>query len=171
MARRVGVLVLSALAAGCAYPISKELRSKAAPNLTFPMVLKNPDAYRGSVVIWGGHIIETLNRKDGTEFVVLETPLDSSGMPLEARYSRGRFIARTPEFFDPEVYRKGARVTIGGEISARETRPLGEIQYTYPVIAIRELYLWDEPRPEWRCRCYYTWPGPYYSWGWGYWWY
>jgi len=171
MIRKVVVLALAALVAGCAYPISKELRQKAAADLTFAMVLGNPDAYRGSIVIWGGHIIETRNRKDGTEFVVLECPLDVSGMPFESRYSRGRFIARTPEFFDPEVYRKGARITLGGEIVGKETRPLGEIQYTYPVVAIRELYLWDEPEPEWRWRCYCGWPDAYWGWGWGYWWY
>jgi len=169
MRRNPSVVALAVLLAGCSYPISRELRQKAAPDLTFPIVLANPDAHRGAIVVWGGHIIETRNRKNGTEFVVLESPLDASGMPLEARYSRGRFIARTPEFFDPEVYRKGARLTLGGQLTGKETRPLGEIHYTYPVVAIRELYLWDEPRPQWRCRCYYTWPGPY--WGWRYWWY
>lgn len=173
MDRRLVVVALLGLIAGCAYPISKELRRKAAPTLTFPMALKNPEAFRGSIVIWGGHIIETRNRKDATEFVILECPLDSSGMPLDARYSRGRFIARTPEFFDPEVYRKHARLTLGGQIVGKETRPLGELQYAYPLVAIRELYLWDEPQPDWRYRPYNTWPGPYWGWGWGwgYWWY
>ena len=62
MNRKVVVLALASLVAGCAYPISKELRQKAAADLTFAMVLGNPDAYRGSIVIWGGHIIETRNR-------------------------------------------------------------------------------------------------------------
>ena len=41
---------------GYTYPISRELREEVRTDLTFPMVLKNPEAYVGSVVIWGGRI-------------------------------------------------------------------------------------------------------------------
>lgn len=42
---------------GCAPIISKDLRSRVAREITFREVLKNPDAYKGKVVIWSGVII------------------------------------------------------------------------------------------------------------------
>ena len=57
-------------ASGCAYPISKGLRQEASKNLTFSMVLQNPAAYVGSVVIWGGEIIKTTNLKNSTEIFI-----------------------------------------------------------------------------------------------------
>ena len=42
--------VLSILVAGCAMPISKNLRDMADPALTFEQVKQNPDAYESKVV-------------------------------------------------------------------------------------------------------------------------
>ena len=83
---------------GCAYPISKELRQEASKEPTFPMVLQNPTAYSGSIVIWGGKIIEAHNVTGGSEIIVLETPLDYQEMPESEKYSQGRFIAKAQHF-------------------------------------------------------------------------
>ena len=157
--------LLLALAPGCMHPISKELRERATENLTFPMVCQNPAAHKGAIVVWGGSIIQTINRKDGTEILVLEAPLDSEGEPIDARSTRGRFIARTPEFLDPEVYKRGLRITLGGEVAGSESRPLGQIRYVYPAVAIQELYLWPE-MPVVRYRTH-GWYGPGFGWGLG----
>jgi len=63
--------LLLLLFSGCAYPISRELRQEAKESPTFSMILQNPTAYTGSIVIWGGSIIETVNTNEGTEIVVL----------------------------------------------------------------------------------------------------
>ena len=39
------------LISGCAYPISKELRQEARKDLTFSMVLQDPTAHIGSIVL------------------------------------------------------------------------------------------------------------------------
>jgi outer membrane lipoprotein len=158
-----GLLLL--LLSGCAYPISKELRQEAKESPTFPMILQNPTAYTGSVVIWGGSIIQTLNTNEGTSILVLETPLGYEEMPEGTRYSEGRFIARTPKYLDPEVYRPRRRITVAGEVIGREVRPLGDIQYVYPVIMIKEIHLWR------KYRAYpYYWYGPgWWGWSYGYW--
>jgi outer membrane lipoprotein len=145
-------------AAGCTGVISSEMRHQSREDLTFPMVLQNPTAYIGETVILGGVIIQTINRQEGTEIVVLETPLDYQEMPRDAEYSRGRFIGRVSGYLDPEVYKQGKKITLAGEIIGKETRPLGQIQYAYPLIQIRELHLWTEV-------VRYSPYGPYY-WGW-----
>ncbi len=160
------LLVLLSLT-GCAYVISSEVRETARKDLTFPMVFQDPEAYKGETVIWGGVIIDTQNRQDGTTLTILETPLDSVGMPQDGVYSRGRFLVVTASFLDNEVYRKGRRLTVAGQVLGKEVRPVGQVQYAYPVISARELHLWGmEYRP-------YGWAYPSYYWGpyWGYgWW-
>jgi outer membrane lipoprotein len=155
-----GLLLL--LLSGCAYPISKELRQEAKESPTFSMILQNPTAYTGSIVIWGGSIIETLNTNEGTDIVVLETPLGYEEMPEETRYSEGRFIARTPKYLDPEIYKPKRRITVAGEIIDKEVKPLGNTQYVYPVIMIKEIHLWRRYRA-------YPYPYPYYWYGPGWW--
>lgn len=84
------------------------MRETVKKDLTFPTVLQDPTAFVGEIVIWGGVIIETLNRQNGTLIKVLETPL-SYEIPEDREQSRGRFIAKTPKYLDPEIYRKGEK--------------------------------------------------------------
>jgi outer membrane lipoprotein len=159
------IALLLFAASGCAYPIAEKYREEAAKDLTFPMVFRDPTAYRGRTVLWGGEIIETTNLQEGTEILILETPLDRRGFPDDAKYSQGRFVAKSPEFLDPAIYKKGMKVTLAGEISGKETRPLGKTSYTYPVVMIKQLYLWNVER--WAAYPYYRaypyWYGPWYT--------
>jgi outer membrane lipoprotein len=38
-------------------------------------------------------------------------------------------------------------MTVAGIVDGKEVHPLGEISYTYPLVASREIYLWpvDDP--------------------------
>jgi outer membrane lipoprotein len=156
----LGLILL--LASGCAtMPIAKEYRNEAAAqNITFSMVLQNPDAYVGRTVLWGGSIIETKNISSGTDIIVLQTPLNRGETPLSPEYSQGRFIARSTYLLDPEIYQRGRKITLAGVLGGKETLPLGETTYTYPVVAVKQLYLWPKPRQ-------YAYPYPYYYDGWG----
>jgi outer membrane lipoprotein len=162
------VLVASALAlSGCAHVISPEIRAQVNRNLTFRMVLQNPDAHRGATVIWGGVIVDTQNRRGVTDLVVVETPLKYGDFPSDWDSYQGRFIARTRRFLDPAVFSRGAKVTVAGTVAGEETRPLGATVYHYPVIDVRELHLWAPPPP-----VYYAPPyPPYYPGPWrdGFW--
>jgi outer membrane lipoprotein len=149
-------------ATGCAYPISRELREEASKDLTFSMVLQNPTAYVGSIVIWGGEIIKTRNLKNSTEILILDSPLDYQGMPKSAEFSRGRFIAKSPQFLDPALYKKGKKITVAGDITGKETKPLGKTEYTYPVVTVKQLHLWESTRYKSYYDPYWDWYGPYY---------
>jgi outer membrane lipoprotein len=157
----VWLLILS----GCAYPIFSSLRQEVNPNVTFSMVLKDPTAYVGAVVLWGGIIVETLNvGPKETDMIVLESPLSWDEKPKAAKYSQGRFIARNPTFLDPMVYRKGRKITLAGQVIGKETKSLGKTQYTYPLVMVKELYLWERERRAYPAPYYYDpWWGPWYS--------
>jgi outer membrane lipoprotein len=127
---------------GCFSPVSKEMRRDARKDLSFPAVQRNPDAYLGSTVIWGGIVIWTQNRGVAAEITVLETPLQYPEMPRTAHESRGRFLARISNVSDPAIYDQGTRITIGGVITGFEKKPLGAAQYAYPVLDVRELHVW-----------------------------
>jgi outer membrane lipoprotein len=154
-------LVLALSIFGCAYPISQQLRKEAAKDVTFKMVLNNPSAYIGDIVVWGGTIIKTVNVKKGTQIFVLDTPLNYWGEPKQDIHSKGRFIAETSEFLDPEVYKRGNQVTLAGEVSGAKTLPLGQGSYTYPVIMIKELHLYEKQR-YYPYYYYDYWGGPYW---------
>jgi outer membrane lipoprotein len=163
------VVFLLLLISGCAHPISSDIRQNVSKDLTFPVVLENPSAYIGSMVIWGGEISETSDAEDGTLITLVESPLDVRGRPLADAKSRGMFLAKSSKHLDPEVYRKGKAVTLAGDIIGTETVQVhsGEMPYVYPVLQIRELHLWREKRYK-----YHGWHDspPYsrgYNWGLG----
>jgi len=154
-------ILLFILLQGC-LPISKQLRTQADKKLTFQQVFQNPDAYKGKIVIWGGEVVETINQKDGTTLiVVLQRPLDWTEEP-QFRRSEGRFIILVQGYVDPYVFRRGRRITVAGEILGKKVMHLGELEYPYPLLLSKQIYLWGE---------YYYYPYPwYYPYWYPYWW-
>jgi len=139
----VYIATLTALAvAGCAPVISRGSLREVDQGVRFEHLLKNPPAYRGRTVLLGGDIIETQNLPGKTLLVVLQRSLGFRGRPAAEGASKGRFIVCVPGFLDPAIYRPTRKVTVVGSVSGKEVRPLGEIEYTYPVITKRELYIW-----------------------------
>lgn len=146
---------------GCAtYPVTKNIREQARP-LTLSQVRENPGAVRGTVVIWGGRIIKTVNDTNGADIYVLKLPLNRRERPRSDMLSSGRFIATSQNFLDPQIYRRGRLITVAGTITGVETHALQKTQYPYPVVAARQLHVW----PRERVRYYY--PGYNYP-VWGY---
>ena len=99
------------LFSGCAHVISKDLRTKSDPTLTLSQVRKNPNAYKGKMVVWGGEIIETVNQRDGTtQIEVFQKPLGWRGEPKDTVASEGRFLVIADKDLDPYIYRGGKRL-------------------------------------------------------------
>lgn len=136
------------IAGACTHPIARQLRKAAqADAAQFPAVLADPEPPRGTVVVWGGRIIEITNLKDRTEMIVVEKPLDFLGTPDPAQPSRGRFIAHVPAFLDPAVYLADRDITLAGELTGTEKRDVGEAVYMYPVVSVRQFHLWETLAP------------------------
>ena len=130
------------LLVGCASVISQRALNEVDQTLIFEQLLENPEAHKGKIVLLGGTIIETQNFSDRTLIVVLQRPLGFRKKPIAEDVSRGRFIVYTLGFLDPAIYRHGRKITVVGSVMGREVRPLGKIEYSYPVIEKSELYLW-----------------------------
>jgi outer membrane lipoprotein len=138
------VIITAAALCRCAtYPISEKYRQEANLKLDLATVLKNPQNYVGTTIIWGGIIINTINNQGSTDLVILETPLMNQEYPDGRTNSQGRFIATSNQFFDPAIYRKGKKVTVAGKIQGQQSKPLGNMNYNYPVIQIEQIFLWQ----------------------------
>jgi outer membrane lipoprotein len=135
------------LLVGCAHVISKETLKAVDRSVTFSQLAKDPDAYKGKTVLFGGAIIETIHLADKSQVVVLQQPLDRRDRPVAGDVSEGRFIVTTQGFLDPAIYSPGRQVTVAGQVVGKEKHPMGEIEYTYPVIEKQGIYLWPVERP------------------------
>ncbi|KAF0221788.1 MAG: outer membrane [Geobacteraceae bacterium] len=162
------------LLSGCAHVISEEARRLVDPTVNFDRLRDNPDAYIGKYAMLGGMIAGAKNTKEGGQLEVVQLDLESDGIPEDTFRSGGRFLATTPNFLDIMIYKPGRLVTIVGEVKGKKTLPLDEIDYTYPVISIREIhalktydtdqgYPYPTPGPYLYDPYYYGyWPGPYW---------
>ena len=155
--------------AGCTPVISKQLREEAAKELTLSVVLKNPDDCKGKSVFWGGVIISSVNLKEGTMIEVLQKPSDMQGKPKNVDESEGRFLALNPGYLDVAIYNRGRKVTVAGEVQGKKMQRLGEIEYSYPLISVKEIHLWPLEKEE--RGFYYPCPCRHYPWWYGHYWY
>lgn len=112
--------------------------------IKFSEAFNNPEAYNGSPVIWGGIIIETVPRPDDTLIIIRQTELDFQNRPQNPDQSEGRFIARHEGFLDPAIYNTDREITVAGIIAGTEKRLVGEYQFSYPLVDVQELTLWEK---------------------------
>ena len=160
------LFLLVFLSSGCVHVISKDLRAKSDPSLTLSQVRQNPEAFKGKWVVWGGEIIETTNQKEGTtQIEVFQKPLGWREEPKETIASEGRFLILADKYLDPYIFRRGKKITVAGEIIGEKIKPLGEMDYRYPIVSSQKIYLWPQ---------YYYQPYPYFYfdplwWGYPYW--
>lgn len=156
--RMIFLFFFVAILAACT-PLSQDIRRQADGSVTFAEIQRNSEKYKGTTVIWGGVIIETTNLKESTSIRVMQTTLDFQMRPKELDRSEGRFIIIVDRFLDPDIFKNGREITVGGEIAGREIHPIGEILYYHPVVRAKELKLWEQRAP---------YPPYYYDpWYWG----
>jgi len=148
--------------AGCAPVISERLRELVAKELTLSIVLKNPDANKGKMILWSGVIINSVNLKEGTMIKVLQKPADTQGRPKDVDDSEGRFLALYPGYLDVAIYSQGRKVTVAGEVQGERIQRLGEIEYTYPLISAKEIHLWPVERKDIIHHTYPYWHYPHW---------
>ncbi len=139
MAAGISLAVLAA----CSPPFSRELLDRVDRNVTYADVQKEPDRFTGRVLMLGGIIVGARNLKAGTELEVLQQPLDGQGRPYETDETGGRFVAVTDQFLDTAIFHRGRAITIVGEVAGRQTRPLGQIEYRYPILKVKDLHIWS----------------------------
>lgn len=138
----IPAVILSLILSGCTSVLSNRIVQEADGKITFTDLLKQPERYRGAVVILGGQIVETVVKEGETWVQVLELPLGAQHRPDITAPPQGRFIAIYKGFADPLLYEKGRKITLAGEIQGGKTLMLNNAWYHFPVLLERESYLW-----------------------------
>lgn len=140
------LIMLSFLLFSCGHVVPEELRNQVEMSVTPEMLFKDPEAYRGKTLMLGGLILATANAKDATYIEVLEKPLDQRGRPEDTDLSRGRFMIKYEGYLDPVIYAKGKPITAVGELSGVIPGKIGDMDYKYPLMVSKNLYLFEKPR-------------------------
>ena len=152
MVRRIlffGLFFSLILASGCAHVISEDLRAKVDQSLTFKDVQKNPNTYKGKLVIWGGELIQALPQEDGTNLIeVLEWPLGWREKPRRTVSFHGKFLVLSKEPLDLSLYKRGVKITVAGEIEGlmpgEKIESVSDPTYRYPLLLSKETHLWKD---------------------------
>jgi outer membrane lipoprotein len=134
------LLPLAFLITSCTHWIGAQSRALADRGITFSQLREDPDAFRGKLVLLGGVVVAATQTAEGTSLEVVEHRLDSRELPDQVMPSRGRFLATTPDRLDPAEYKKGALVSMMGEVAGKKVEQQDGTEYTYPVIAVREIH-------------------------------
>jgi outer membrane lipoprotein len=145
----IGCALLSIVLSGCNryQVIPDHLAGQVKKELSYEQVKDSPDAYRGKLVVWGGEVLGATRNVDHTKVEVFQLPVNKDHIPLDNRSSsQGRFLAVDShgEIIDPAILMEGLRVTVIGEIMGSRTETRENAAYDYPVIAIRDMTVWDE---------------------------
>ena len=145
----IGCALLSIVVSGCNryQVIPEQWANRINKQLTYEQVKAAPDATRGQIVVWGGEVLNAVRDNERTTIEVLELPLNKDHIPLESRASsRGRFLVLDSrgEIIDPAIFKEGSKITVIGEVLGIRTETLDKAAYDFPVVAIRDMTMWDE---------------------------
>ena len=158
------VLILFGCAARVPLPVSKT----PVANVSVAEVRADGHRFDGTVVRWGGEIARVDNKAKETWIEIVSRQLRTNGQPRQAGKSSGRFIASFQGFRDPVVYQVGQSLTVLGPIKGQVKRPIGEHDYSFPMVSATASVLWQvEPEPayyEYPPPFWYYDPWPYYPW-------
>jgi len=150
----------------CAPVLRQDIMETAIREFSLSDIKSNPDPYEGKLFVLGGSIVNTKISQEGSQVEALYIPVDSRGYLKneEPSSSDGRFLAILPKAqgtLDPLIYRKDRDITVAGEFVGTRSGKIDEVEYTYPVFQIVQIYLWGKKKE------YY----PYYYYPYPYWWY
>ena len=140
----LSLLVLFTSCTSHDYVIPEPLASRVDRSLTFEQLKQSATAYIGKVVVLGGAVLKAKRLPAGTSIEILQLPLDGSEPVADVQQSQGRFLALQKEFLDPATLVERPRVTIVGEVTGVQTQRLDDIDYTYPVLAVKDLKVWPD---------------------------
>jgi outer membrane lipoprotein len=130
----------------CAHVISQEIVQSSMKEIGFSRIAKSPDSYMNNTFILGGTIVGTTETRQGTEIEIIQNPIDQQGSIIDRDISEGRFIVESQGHLDPMIYKQDRLVTVAGKLVASRKKTIGEMEYLYPVLEAKEIYLWREER-------------------------
>ncbi|MDN4504361.1 Slp family lipoprotein [Alteromonadaceae bacterium BrNp21-10] len=169
------LLVLSFISLTACVTVPESIQVSEGTNLVaYQQVMSDPEKTVGNHARWGGVIANVENKADSTLIEMVHHSLRSSGRPIGADESIGRFRVYVKGFLDPMIYKSGRSVTFVGSVIGTETGMVGEHQYEYPALQASSYHMWNEISQV-DVTAISIWSGPrwggWYSWnhfgGWG----
>jgi len=155
MKRYVFLMLVSLLMTSCAHVLSEQYVKSAATGVSFSQIQANPEAYLNKTFILGGTIVETTVSKETSEIEVIQNPIDQYGAISDPDASEGRYLIATSKHLDPQIYRKGRRITFAGKLIGSRKKLMDGVENNYPVFQAEQIYLW-------RSKHVYAYPYPAY---------
>ncbi|MDH5444906.1 MAG: Slp family lipoprotein [Gammaproteobacteria bacterium] len=143
MMKTLSLLLLVLTITGCAqYP--KFDTRHVDKSLLPTQVASDLKAHKGKNILWGGTILSGKNLKKSTRLEVLAYPLDGDGWPERDQKPLGRFILSQAGYLETADYAKGRVITVLGSITGIEKGKVGDSAYTYPLVQVQQLHLWEK---------------------------
>ena len=166
------LFTLLSLFCGCAHVFPEDLLKTVNRGISFKELREDPGRYTGETVLLAGVVVKVEYRDNLSLLEIYQTAMDREDRPVNVDVSGGRFMAQYHGFLDRAIYREGRKVTVVGRIEGVKVRKLGEIDYRYPLIVVRDIHLWKEEKPR-VCDPYPWYPmgmrGPFGPWYYPYW--
>lgn len=149
--RSICMMVVLMLMSGCNrhHAIPDSLKAQVNQAVTFDQVKNAPSSYRGELVVFGGKVLAVTHLGDATRIEVLQLPLAQDLAPvIEGTQSEGRFVAfdTRQKIIDPGILKLGAPVTIVGEVKPSTHGDVGDRQYEFPTLVIRDMTVWEKDK-------------------------
>ena len=153
-----GMVMLLVIGVGCASKPASSISLAEVEDVSLKQVRSASDSYLRTLVRWGGVVTEVENKADKTWVFLVGRALKDNEKPDTDSPSDGRFIASFDGFIDPLVYKAGRPLTVVGSIEGSTVRSIGEYDYQFPIVTVRDSHLWAEPV---KTRVYYA-PPPFW---------
>jgi len=85
-------------------------------DVTYSQVRDDLARYHNTLVRWGGVIVSVENIENISLMEITQYPLDHYGRPQPDETSEGRFIIKSTELLDPEIYAAEREIIVLGVI-------------------------------------------------------
>ena len=140
------LILILVMLSSCTPILNNELMSRGIFDMKASVITEDPDIYRGKLFVMGGKIVNTTATEAGSMIEAVYVPVDTMGFLKNVRPG-SRFLAFYPKdkgFLDPVIYSRNREITLAGEFLEVRPGKIDNMQYTYPLFEIKELYLWEE---------------------------
>ncbi|GAD88247.1 MULTISPECIES: Slp family lipoprotein [Vibrio] len=160
MVRILGILILSAVMAGCS-SLPEPLVSSNKAVITDYDTWLNDEQGDAAEIRLGGVIAKVTNLEQKTRLELVNLPIGKNGKPDINVEPKGRFVAYIDGFIDPTTFSEGRLVTVLGQSDGIEQGKVGEFDYRFPVLSASGYHLWqvrekvivyDQPLTGFPCR-------------------
>ena len=118
--------------------------ARYSTSITPALAVENNAALRDKEVLWGGLLINSINKDDATQLEILAYPLDSTQRPDTDLSPQGRFLAVKSGYLETVDYSEGRLVTVAGKLTETRSGQVGEAAYVYPVVEAESVHLWPK---------------------------